>query len=700
MIDKENGFDLNLRWSFPDFRKHAFAFISLFVLILIIYGNSFNGAWQFDDFRSIVNNPQIHLKTLSWPEIKNAFFATPQDIILGRSVAMFSFALNYYAGGLNVFGYHLVNILIHIVASFFLYLLVYHTLNLPLLKEKYQQSSYAIALLAAVLWASSPLHVNAVTYIVQRMASLSGMAYIMSMFFYLKARTSQDTSRMIVFFLLCCVAGGMAIGSKANAVMLPIVMILYDLFLIQGVTSDNLKKNKWMIALIGFIVIGGVLYIGFFSSILDYQLWTFTITERLLTAPRVFLFYISLLLYPLGTRLTLEHDIQISRSLLEPWSTLPAFLIIIFAIGYALWSARRKPLFSFCILFFFVNHLIEGTIIPLDLIFEHRNYVPAMFFFVPVAILMIAVLNYFAYKKSLQLLMFLVMTFLLTSQGYTVSVRNDIFQYPEILWKDNVWKAPYLSRPHLNLGYYYAQQGDYQKALKETETALHLSNYPGVKELVSIHINLGAAYFTFNNDETALFHYNEALRVHAQTASPFVYNTMALIMLNRGDLKAAHEYAKRAIAFAPDNAMSYSNFAIILLKEGKLEGAIKEAAQAIALQPDFISPLATLGEAYRIKGDYAKSEYYWKELLQKDPNHMTNLCALLELYDLQGKHKEMVMTVGQLLYLNHNGNISNIISPDKNKYFPYIPDSQKLLPIFQKVFLQLSNDSAKLMNYK
>jgi hypothetical protein len=177
MLNKENGFDLNCPWRFPNFKKHVFAFISLFVLILIIYGNSLNGAWQFDDFENIVSNPNIHMKSLSWSEIKNVFFAKPQ-LILGRSVAKFSFALNYYVGGLNVFGYHLVNILIHLIASIFLYLLVYHTLNLPLLREKYQKSSYAIALLVVFLWASSPVHVNAVTYIVQRMASMAGMAYV------------------------------------------------------------------------------------------------------------------------------------------------------------------------------------------------------------------------------------------------------------------------------------------------------------------------------------------------------------------------------------------------------------------------------------------------------------------------------------------------------------------------------------------
>jgi protein O-mannosyl-transferase len=693
MINKENGFDLKCTWRFPDFRKHAFAVISLFALILLIYGNSFHGEWLFDDLSSIVDNPQIHMKSLSWPEIKNTFFPTVPDIMLGRSLSRFSFALNYYVDGLNVFGYHLVNVIIHLIASFSLYLLVYHTLNLPLLREKYGKSSYSIALLAAFLWASSPVHVNAVTYIVQRMTSLAGMAYVMSLYFYLKGRTAQDTPRRIGFFLLCVVTGGMAIASKENAVILPVVIFLYDLFLIQGVTGERIRKNIPVILLIMVMAIAGLVYEIFFTSNLDYQTWTFTMKERLLTEPRVFFFYISLLLYPLGSRLALDHDIQISRSLIDPWSTLPAILIIAFAIGYAFWIARRKPLLSFCILFFFLNHLIEGTIIPLDLINEHRNYLPAMFFFVPMAILMISLLDYFAYKRSLQFLMFFVMIFLLTAQGHTVSTRNDIFKYPEILWKDNINKCNYLSRPRAALGYVYSQQGDYLKAINEYKVAIQLARYPHLKQLALFHTNLAFSYYVVEeNQDMAISHYRKAMEMHPQAVSQLVYNGMALILLYRGDLTPAVEYSRRAIVQAPNNATFHSNYAQILLKRGNLEGAIAEALHAIALQSDLIAPLATLGEAYRVKGNYSRSEYYWREFLKKEPNNIIALLATLEIYHLQKKKEELLQTVGQLLSLSRAANIFDMLKQDKTKNFPYTPDRTKLLPILQNAFLQLAED--------
>ena len=185
MINKLNSFDLNINWQFPNLRNYIFAFVSLFVFLLIIYGNSFHCEWQFDDIPNIVENVNVHMKSLFWTDIKKSFHITPAQG-LPRPVAYLSFGLNYYSGGLDVFGYHVVNFVIHYIAAAFLFLFIFNTLNLPLLKEKYRHIAYPVALLAVTLWATNPVQVNAVTYIVQRMTSLSGMAYIMSMYFYLK----------------------------------------------------------------------------------------------------------------------------------------------------------------------------------------------------------------------------------------------------------------------------------------------------------------------------------------------------------------------------------------------------------------------------------------------------------------------------------------------------------------------------------
>ena len=205
MITKDNGFDLNIRWRFPNGRRYAFTFAVLFISLIIIYGNTFHGSWHFDDYVNIVENRNIELKSLSLNEMQKSFYGVDfSHEKIGRPLSYLSFALNYYISGTNVFGYHVVNFAIHYLSAVFLFLLIYNTLRLPLLNERYGNIAYAVALLSAFLWATHPIQVTAVTYIVQRMASMAALFYIMAMYLYLKARTAHGNKQRAIFFALCC----------------------------------------------------------------------------------------------------------------------------------------------------------------------------------------------------------------------------------------------------------------------------------------------------------------------------------------------------------------------------------------------------------------------------------------------------------------------------------------------------------------
>ena len=345
MLTKENGFVLPVNWQFPDGKKYAFTFISLLIILLAIYSNSFYGEWHFDDYANIVNNPHVQIKSFSWPEIKHCVFGIFQDRLL-RPLSYFSFALNYKFGGMDVFGFHVVNFIIHYLAAVFLFLFIYNTLKLPLLQEKYFLIAYPVALLSTFFWALNPVHVTSITYIVQRMASMAGLFYIMSMYFYLKGRTAQNLTYSISFFILCFIAGFAAVLTKENAAMLPVSILLFDLFLIQGATKENIKKfSKILFLPFLLILIIGLIYTGGFSNAFGgYDIRDFSMMQRLLTEPRVILFYLSLLFYPIGSRLTLLYDIDISRSLFQPWTTIPSILLILFIIGFCFLYCQKASI--------------------------------------------------------------------------------------------------------------------------------------------------------------------------------------------------------------------------------------------------------------------------------------------------------------------------------------------------------------------
>ncbi|MEA3428356.1 MAG: tetratricopeptide repeat protein, partial [Thermodesulfobacteriota bacterium] len=304
------------------------------------------------------------------------------------------------------------------------------------------------------------------------------------------------------------------------------------------------------------------------SSILSgYQYRPFTLAERLLTEPRLILFYISLLLYPVSSRLTLLHDVEVSTSLFTPWTTLPSILIILLMIVTALMISRKRPLISYCILFFFLNHLIEGSFIPLELIFEHRNYLPSMFVFVPIGILIVYVLDYFAYKKSIQVIMLSGFLLVMAAFGHTTYIRNKVFKNDLTLWSNNIEKAPNLHRPHHNLGKALLVAGFYNEGVKEMEKALKSKAGGRITQKYKTWYNLGVYYLHQGEYDKALTYFVKYIQ-HVPN-QPKAYNAVARIMLCKNNLKLAEKYIEKAIILDPDSLEFRKTANMILLRKDK-----------------------------------------------------------------------------------------------------------------------------------
>ncbi|MGA2332157.1 MAG: hypothetical protein ABSG75_10375, partial [Syntrophales bacterium] len=115
----DNDFPFGITWKAWEIRRYVFSFVSLFILLLVAYANSFNCSWHFDDYINIVKNPGIQIKTISWEEIGKSVYGIAGGVKWQRPVSYFTFAMNYYFDGLNVFWYHVVNFFIHYITSVF-----------------------------------------------------------------------------------------------------------------------------------------------------------------------------------------------------------------------------------------------------------------------------------------------------------------------------------------------------------------------------------------------------------------------------------------------------------------------------------------------------------------------------------------------------------------------------------------------------
>lgn len=667
-------------------QRYMFPFISLLFAVVIIYGNSLKGEWHFDDYANIVENTSIRLDCLEWNGISEALLEEP----LRRPVAYLTFALNYYLGGLNVIGYHLINILIHYLASLFLFLFIYRTLKLPVHNGKYDFLASDIALIASFLWAINPVFLTSVSYIVQRMASLAGLFYIMAMFFFLKARTDNSKYRSIIFYISCGISALLAFGTKENAFMLPLAIYLYDLFLIQGLDRERLRANlKVFTVLIIALLTIGLFFVDYFSLPQAYQGRPFDMTERLLTQPRILLFYISLLFYPILQRLTLLYDIEKSTALFTPWTTAAAILIILLIIVYALLIARKKPLIAYCVIFFFINHLIESSIIPLEMIFEHRNYIPAMLLFILPALFIVKILRYFSYNRVIRVFLALGISVLLADQGHTTYLRNELMNSNITLWEDNVKKSPNLSRVHANLGKYYSDLGDFGSKFKEYTKALQLANYANLGEPAAYHTELGKYYLLTGELSKATNELNLALK-HGGARSD-IFDVLSMVELKKGNTDKAVKMGSMAVSNANARAEYHHNYALALFKSGNYRDALLQATKALKLNPAMSQPLLILGEYHRLKGQPFASIRYLEEYLRKIPDDINAQFALIELYHLIGRKDRRNRLIGNIIRVNPRTDIPELIDELYNTRHSraYVVKKDILMPIIKEAMLEM-----------
>ncbi len=335
--------------------KDILLILALMAAVIAVYSNTLNASWHLDDVR-ITKFTELHLHSLTWKGISKALYSdSDHPDRLTRPVTNLSLALTYYFAGLNIKWYHIGNILIHCFATIFLYLFIYNSLKVVCKKRHNQNNLQLIAWGAALLWAINPVQIQAVTYIIQRATSLAGMFYIIGMYCYLKARLSEGRYRQTVFFLLALAAAILAFGAKRNAVMLPVALLLYELFVVQENFPQKLAARKRTAAVLVFLLAAAVLVAYFsldFSWILQgYKDRPFTLQQRLLTEPRIIIFYLSLLFYPVPTRLCIEHHIGLSTSLFSPPSTILSILLLLLILFACLRYWRRWPFLAYCVLF-------------------------------------------------------------------------------------------------------------------------------------------------------------------------------------------------------------------------------------------------------------------------------------------------------------------------------------------------------------
>lgn len=583
---------------------------------VIAYVPSFGVPFAFDDLHNLVLNPRVQPNSLS--ELLQSLDARGSR---DRPVAMFTFALNYLWTGLDPTSYHAVNLVIHAVNGVLLYFLLKVLAQAPASPSLLQVNAAAFAFAGALIWLVHPVNTQAVTYIVQRMASLAATFYLLALWLFALWRSGS----LRAGWAMPCIGLAFLAGflTKAHVVTLPVALLLVDVTFFGGWR----RVHTWALAATAAVAVAlGTLYAG---SALEHLLTApahrdFAGLERLMTQSRVIWHYLSLLAWPDVGRLQLDYDFTISRSFLHPPVTLVASLGLLLVTLAAAYFLRRHPWPAFGWLFFLVALSVESSIILLELAFEHRLYLPA-------ALLLPAVIAPLYGKFSdRRAVTWLSVAMLALAGVLTLQTLERNAQWADLgtLWSEDLDRGASPFRATLNGARRLAQQGRPQEALSLLRRAPAELDH---SEEGRLRLARGEILFMLERYEDALAEIKGALELYPAWSRAAYVAGQCLIQLGRID--DAGSILEQLRANVPQSVFPVLLASELARERGDREEAARILRQFLAQQEERGVPARNvarlhLANVYRAQGRTEAAAAQYRAIVREDPKQWAAWASL------------------------------------------------------------------------
>ncbi|MEW6109937.1 MAG: tetratricopeptide repeat protein [Nitrospirota bacterium] len=578
---------------------------------------------------------------------------------------------------MDTVGYHIVNLIIHIINALLVYWFVVLTFKTsyflkitqsphPPFTKGGQGGINLIALFSALLFVSHPIQTQAVTYLVQRFTSLATFFYLLSPVMYINWRLRIQNSELGeqriekkqnifnlksgFWYLASLFFTILAMMTKEISFTLPIVTTFYEFMFFDGKTK---KKILFLIPLLLTMLIIPLNMIGIDKPIGDVigelreatqeteeiQRWSYLFTQF-----RVIVTYIRLLFLPINQNL--DYDYPVFHSFFDSKVFLSfLFLLLILGLGiYLLYRSHLKvqkfkgsnnqystfkpstlKLISFGILWFFITLSVESSIIPIrDVIFEHRLYLPSVGIIVAFGTAVFYAFDYRKIKNVTRILPVIIIV-LLSISTFT---RNLTWKDGITLWEDVVKKSPLKGRPHYNLGLVYKEHNRYEDAIKEFQTAIKLN--PNITDSYS---SLGVVYAIQNRYEDAIKEFQTAIKLNPGSAA--AHNNIGVVYKKQGLYESAIKEYQIAMNLNPYFADPYNNIGVIYEIQGRYEDALKAYRTAIKFKPENAVLHNNIGIVYLKYGLHEDAIREFQIAIKLRPDYTDALYNLSTIYKKQ-----------------------------------------------------------------
>ena len=589
-------------------RRNRFFCLTITLLILLAYSNSFENSFHHDDNHSIIRNPFV-----KDPGIIPQFFVNPQmgsgtysETSGYRPLLMASLAFNYCLGGLNVFGYHVVNFFLHAFCAILVYFITLHIFRFTDPAVDVNSLRYQlVALFTALVFGLHPVQTESVTYISGRSSSLTGLFFLASFFPYMQ----YSLTGKIRYLVFSSLAYACALLVKEIALTLLPLLILFNFLFPQKGTFKNRCFPFLPHLLLSSLYL--IMRIHFFGSPLQFGSRPVRpLYDNLLSQSRAWVHYLGTLILPLN--LNVDYDFSVSHSILEGQVLLSIFLLV--ALILLIWKlSKSNRLVGFFALWFAITLLPTNGVIALeDLVSDRWLYLSSVGY----ALLLALGVDWIFQKRvgpggrAGKIVFFFLCALLIELYGFSTILRNFTWDNDRSLWEDTVAKSPHKARPYDALGVALIGEGKLEEARQSLQRAVELAPQGG-----QAYINLGLVYSKEGKIEEAIATYQKALPLNPRLM-PEIHNNLGVIYLQMGRMEKAEESFRKAIEIRPHFAPAYCNLGAYYEKLGNIDQAISNYETAAKLAPDYNLCYGALSVLYERKGWKEKTGEAYRKFLK------------------------------------------------------------------------------------
>lgn len=581
---------------------------ALALATLAVYSGTFYVPFVFDDPSSVLTNASLRQLWPPW----TALSPPPLVTVSGRPVVNFTLALNHALGGTSPAGYHAVNLAIHILAGLVFFGLVRRTLHRPPLAARFGSSALPLALAAAALWSLHPLQTESVTYVVQRVESLMGLWYLLTLYAFVRAvdvapgPDAGPPHRRTAWLVVSVAASLLGMGSKEVMVSAPLLVLLYDRTFVAGSFRTAWKNRAryyaalaatWL--LLGGLVLGTGGRGGTAGLNTDLSVWTYALTQLHAVA-----LYLKLAFWPYP--LVFDYGTDVVRHFAD--IVAPGLLVAALA-GGIVWALWRRPALGFLGAWGFAILAPTSSIVPIatQTVAEHRMYLPLA------AIVLAALLVGQAWIGRVAWVAALSMAFLFGGLTWT---RNRIYHDELTLWTDTVAKRPGNARAHYNLAETLARTGQGPAAIEHYQDALRLD--PNYAEAYN---NLGVLLRQTGRGADARECFERSVRIDA--GNPISRYNLGDALTREGSLKEAVAQFRAALELQPGHFEALNDLGGALLALGRDAEAVLALEHALRLRPEFAEAHSNLGLALLRQDRLPEAEEHFVAVLRTAPRDAT-----------------------------------------------------------------------------